>query len=413
MKHMMRKPLMSLILLALTVFGTAFLAYFRSDIAAGWEYVNRLYDETHVTVEISPEAGWDDLQMKTHKDSLIRSMPEVEDTLTVMECFYVPRDGTPLPRPEDTEDPNDGYEYNYLGEAYLPVVTDSIWGTNNLSWLAEYWGLELKLAPGLDAGCFGDTEDQIPCLVRPSYLEEQGIALGDTVGVSPTPWQNVINPDAKEFRLTVVGTFEGGIRAGERDILVPESVFLGGPKLFYYGDMMYRCYYRAYVLTVHPEFNREYDRIESELRDILWDLKGCTYETNARAMENAARPLTQKLTMQEALVLPLGLLLTAAAVVAAVLLGLGFDREVFLRRMWGEKRLVVFVRLSGAVALWLIVCVAVAAGAGVLTAGVEWFGWSLRHAASTALWSLAGAAVPIARGCGRNLVTFYQSKEEQ
>lgn len=413
MKHMMRKPLPALILLALTVFGTAFLAYFRADIAAGWDHVNRLYDETQVTVELAPEAGWEDLQMKTHKDSLIRSMPEVADTLTVMECYFVPRDGSPLPKPEETWDPNDGYVYNYLDEPFLTAETYSIWGTNNLSWLAEYWALELTFAPGLDAGCFDDPGDEIPCLVRQSYLDALGLSLGDTIGVSPTPWLNVIRPDAKEFRLTVVGTYEGGIRTGEKDILVPESVFLGGAKLFYFGDMMYRCYYRAYVLTIHPEYNREYDRIESELKEILWDLSDCTFETNARAMENAARPLIQKLKMQEALVTPLELLLTAAAVVAAVLLGLSFETEVFLRRMWGEKRTAVFLRLALAVSVWLLVCAALSAGAGALTAGKEWLGWSLRHAAVTALWCLNGAAVPIARFCGRNLVTFYQSKEEQ
>lgn len=51
MKHMTRKPMLALILLAVMVFGTAFLAFFRADIAAGWEQVDRLYADTRITVE--------------------------------------------------------------------------------------------------------------------------------------------------------------------------------------------------------------------------------------------------------------------------------------------------------------------------------------------------------------------------
>lgn len=57
MKHMTRKPMLALILLAVMVFGTAFLAFFRADIAAGWEQVDRLYADTRITVELVPEAG--------------------------------------------------------------------------------------------------------------------------------------------------------------------------------------------------------------------------------------------------------------------------------------------------------------------------------------------------------------------
>lgn len=35
MKHMIRKPMLALILLALMIFSTAFLTFFRADIAAG------------------------------------------------------------------------------------------------------------------------------------------------------------------------------------------------------------------------------------------------------------------------------------------------------------------------------------------------------------------------------------------
>ena len=45
MKHLIRKPMLPLLLLAVVVFGTAFMAFFRADIAAGWAQIDRLYDD--------------------------------------------------------------------------------------------------------------------------------------------------------------------------------------------------------------------------------------------------------------------------------------------------------------------------------------------------------------------------------
>ena len=103
MKHMNRKPMYSLILLAVMVFGTAFLSFFRSDIAAGWEQVDRLYDDARITIELVPDTGWSEIQMKSHKDIIISGMEEIQETLSVIECSYILRDGTPLPHPVPAE----------------------------------------------------------------------------------------------------------------------------------------------------------------------------------------------------------------------------------------------------------------------------------------------------------------------
>ena len=407
MKHMIRKPMLALILLALMVFSTAFLAFFRADIAAGWAQVDRLYDETQITVELVPDSGWSEIQMKTHKDIMILGMPEVKETLSVLECYYVLRDRTPLPQPEV---PTDGS--TYVSE-YVPISEiHSIRGTNNLPWLREYWDMQIEWMPGKSMEDFHVVDGKAPCLVRRELLEELGLEPGSAVTVSPTPYYDLIHYLAPEIELTIIGTYEESFdRTGKLDLLVPEESFMNDPKLLYSGEMMYRCYYRAYAMRLDPAYNREYDRVEDELEKILYDMGAYSFATNARAIENAARPLIQKLQMQELLVLPLSLLLIAAAVVAAVLLGLSLDTEVFLRLMWGEKRSTIFFRLGGVVLLWLLVCGSFSCAASCLTAGTSWLRWSAGYSGITALFCALGCAIPLVRACGRNLVKSYQSRE--
>ena len=214
------------------------------------------------------------------------------------------------------------------------------------------------------------------------------------------------------MELPIIGTYDENFdRTGTLDLLVPEESFLNGPKLLYSGEMMYRCYYRAYAMRLDPAFNREYDRVEDELGKILYDMGAFSFATNARSIENAARPLIQKLQMQELLVLPLCVMLMLAAFVAAVLLGLSMDIEVFLRLMWGEKRAAVFAALLGAVGLWLLICIAASSAAAYLTAGAHWLSWAAKYSGMTAIGCLMGCGIPLGRACGRNLVKFYQSRE--
>ena len=406
MKHMIRKPMFSLILLAVMVFGTAFLAFFRADIAAGWDQVDRLYDDARITIELVPEGGWNEIQMKTHKDTIISGMPEIAETLTVQECCYVLRDGTPLPQPEL---PDDGSDYV---SKYVPTETHTIRGTNNLPWLAEYWNFDVEWMASKSIDDFQVVNGKAPCLVRRELLEETGLKLGETITVSPTPHYQKAHYLAPEIPLTIIGTYVDSFgRTEALDLLVPEESFLYEPKLLYSSDMMYRCYFRAYAMRLDPAYNREYDRVEDELEKILYDLSDYSFATNARSIENAARPLIQKLQMQELLVLPLSLLFLAAAVVGAVLLGLSLDTEVFLRLMWGEKRIRVFAALSGAVCLWLCICAAAACAGAFLTAGAECSGWAAGYGSLSAASCLLGCALPLVRACGRNLVKAYQSRE--
>lgn len=399
MKHMTRKPLLPLLLLALMVFGTAFLSYFQADIAAGWDQIEHIYSDTQLIVELVPDSGWGNLQMQTYKDLLIKAMPEVADSLYMMECYYVLRDDTPLPEPE------------IMGEP-VEAETAIIHGISSIDWLSEYWDLSITWHDGWDPDSFHVTDEVLPCLVTQEFLDLNGLKPGDVIEISPSPWHDLVYANAPRIPATVVGVCDEELgRIEDADLLVPEESFMSGPKLMYNADMMYRCYYRLYVLRLNQEYNREYDRIEDELEGILYDLSGFSFVSSAGAMENAARPLMQKLQMQELLVLPLSLLLCAATVVVAVLLGMSLDTEVFLRLMWGEKRGAVFARLIGLICLWLVVCGGAACAVSCLTAGAEWAAWAAGYSAVSAALCAAGAGLPLIKCCRSNLVKSYQSRE--
>ena len=225
MKHMIRKPMYALILLAVMVFGTAFLSFFRSDIAAGWEQVDRLYDDARITIELVPDTGWSENQMKSHKDIIISGMEEIQETLSVIECSYILRDGTPLPHPVPAE-----YDSTYVSE-YVPIAdVHSIRGTNNLPWLTDYWDLTIEWLDGKSLANFTVTTNEAPCLVRRELLNETGLKLGDKLTISPTPYYDLIHYLAPEMELTIIGTYDENFdRTGTLDLLVPVESFLNGP----------------------------------------------------------------------------------------------------------------------------------------------------------------------------------------
>ena len=399
MKHILRKPMLPLILLAILVFGTAFLSFFRSDIDAGWRYVDDLYQNTQIEVELVSDGGGY-LQMPTHKDIIFSGMPEVLETYTLIQCPYVLRDGTPLP----TDDEKDS----------KAPQRNMIHGTNNIGWFTEYWQMNVAWESGYGKENFRVMDGVIPCLVKQELLDTANLQTGDTVYISPTNYDYAIIDNAPQFEMLIVGTYTEPIgRTGGLDMIAPEECFMGEPKLLYGPDLLTHCFYRAYALKINPDYNREYDRIEDELDGFLYDLDGFSFVTNADALEKAARPLIQKLQMQELLVTPLCLLLCAAAVIVAVLLGMGMNLEVFLRLMWGEKRVLVFMSLGGVVFLLLALSVILAWGCSILTAGSEWALWGVKYASVAAGVSLAGFAVPLMRACTSNLIKSYQSREAE
>lgn len=428
---MIRKPMLPGILMAVLIFGTTFLAVFRSGIERDRAELNGLYDNTHVTMELIGASEAEPMYLRPHKELLVKAMPEVIDTLVVMKCPYVlGTQAEALRQVAELLDTATSTQevYDENGELIDEIVevedlmalnsihmeTDMLYATNDPAWLEEYWQMTISWAEGWDAESFVTQGDVYPCLVRQELMDAEGIALGQTITITPAIREGEVEPLAPNLQFVAVGSYrdvEG--MTDLRSLILPEYCFLNGPEVMYQADMSNEfLHYVNYVINLDPAYNREYNRIQDQVKQILYDIEGrYTILTNANAMQNAARPLERKLELQSALVLPLGALFAVAAVVAAVLLCLSFETEIFLRLLWGESRSGVLLRLLGTVAVWLAVC----AGASVLAAGAvagrDWLAWAVRYGGTEAALCVLAGGVPMARACGRNLVKSYQSKE--
>lgn len=211
--------------------------------------------------------------------------------------------------------------------------------------------------------------------------------------------------------MVVAGFFSDPTYQMDSGIIVPEEIFLSGPQLLYNSNMMYDCFYRTFVMELDPKYNRDYDTTEEAVEGIVYDLKEFELVSNFRTLRRAVGPLERKLAVQEQLVLPLAVLFALAAMTCTVLLAKSCETEVFLRLMWGERRIGVFGKLIATVILWLTVCTAISTAAVGLSAGGDWISWAAGYAATVSVSCVIAAAIPMGRSCVRNLVAFYQSKE--
>lgn len=380
MKHLTRKPLLPLLLLVVFLFSGVFLTFFQEGIRKDRAQVEALYDNSLLTIEITPgvESGGM-LRLQTHKATYLEAIEQVSGTLHVMQCNAL------------------------IGDTQVCV-----YGTNDPVWLARYQNLDTRLWEQWDWNNFTQTGDVIPCILGEELAESLSAEPGDTLSILPVDSWGKYTDSAPNVTLTVAGFYRDPTQATTTGIMVPEEIFLYGPKLLYNSNMMSDCFYRTFVLNLDPACNRDYEAAETAIEEVLSDAKQFDLVSNFRTLRRAVGPLERKLAVQEKLVLPLAALFAIAGMVCCVFLARSLDIELFLRIQWGEKRWAVFGRLTFSILLWLVLCGVAAAGACALVARDL---WSVRYI--LCLFGLCGlgAAVPIGVNCRKNLVTLYQSKE--
>ena len=383
MRHLIRKPLLPILILAVMVFAVCFLAFFQDGIQRDRAQVEGLYDNTLLTIELLPGAYSSDLlQLQTHKGDFLEALDQVSKTLRVMEC-----------------------------DAQLDNRDTRVYGTNDHTWLAQHQDLEVELWESWDWTLFSETNHTIPCIVGMNLFSGLELSLGDTVTVVPMDYTGILTDSNPEVSMVVAGVFSDPTHVMDGGIIVPEEIFLFGPRLLYNSNMMYDCFYRTFVMELDPKYNRDYDTTEEAVEGIVYDLKEFELVSNFRTLRRAVGPLERKLAVQEQLVIPLAALFAMAAMTCTVLLVKSIDTEIFLRLMWGERRIGVFCSLMAAMALWLTVCTAISTAAVGLSAGEDWILWAAGYAGIVSASCVMAAAIPMGRSCVRNLVAFYQSKE--
>lgn len=382
MKHLLRRPVLPALFLALVLFAACFLGVFQKGIQQNRTQLAGLYDNTVLSIELLPAVDSDGkLQFPTHKGGYLDELPQVSATLRVMEC-----------------------------NARVGETQTRVYGTNDYAWFARYGSLSLTLLDGWD-GSFRQSDWGIPCLVGSALAETLGLTLGGEVSILPVDSLGSYSDSAPLVPLRVVGILSDPSYTLDTGIVVPEEIFLYGPRLLYNSNMMYDCFYRTFVLELDPAYNRAYAETEAAVEAILYDTSAYEISSNYRTLRRAVGPLERKLAIQEQLVLPLAALFAAAAVICAVLLARSFRQELFLRRIWGEKKHAVLLRLLGILLLFFSACGIAAVCATVLAAGTSQRAFALKFTGAACLLSFGAAALNLGRASGKNLVEAYQTKE--
>ena len=248
-------------------------------------------------------------------------------------------------------------------------------------------------------------------IFSPWLAEKMGLAIDDAVMVTPVSFTGQPTESAPQVELTVIGVCSDPEHLMDEGIIVPEEIFLSGPRLLYNPDMMYDCYYRSFVLELEPSWNRSFETVEDSVKEILYDLDEFELVSNHRTLRRSVGPMERKLAVQEKLILPLELLFLMACAGISILICIGLETEIFLRRMWGETGDTVFSRLWCCITLWLMTCAATAIAVTTLTTGTQWLRWAIYYAGAGSIICAAVSAIPLFRSCRRNLVEFYQTKE--
>ncbi len=390
MKHIIRRPVLPLLLGGLLIFGIVFLTLFQKNMEDGEKEVETIYNNTTVFFRVLPgENATNDMQISRIKADRILDLEGVADTYTLMRTGYALRSPT-------------------LEEKYEGVI----YGTKNLKLLAMENEIEITFFAGESQETFTDfSYDSIPCLLPASVAEIFGLNPGDALQIAPAGWG--VTDDAPVFDLYLAGTFEDPMR-NLFGLVVPEELFLEDvtkPHLLYTSHMMYDCVYRQLSFEIDPKHNRNHLEIVKQVEDIL--PTGGRFEvlSNAKTLTNAVRPLERKLAIQKLLLPPLAGLLCASVAVVAVLLSLSWRREIFLRLMWGEKRPTVLLKMLLGMILLLAVASGLSLGGVALLGGVGKI-----SAALVILGLMDGLCLAVSFGtlclfCFRNLVSLYQTGE--
>lgn len=392
MKHILRKPLLPCVLLVLLVFSVCFMTLFQQSIMDNQVAVEDMYDNVQLTFQVLPGTSANgELKLRNKTVTKLQKVQGVTDCFYYLECPYSLRSPIQLA--------------NY----------SCVYGTNNLSFFAQERGVNITLGDGWDEDSIIHPEDggSIPCVLEINLAGVLGVNTGDTFVIAPNADEETDPEGAPSMEMVVAGTFED--EAGLVDlysIIVSDLSFLGNPGFLYSSTMMESFYYyRTYHFMTDPIYNRDFQMIKDEVNSVLKKDGDFILYSNMRILEQAVRPLEQKIRIQQMLVTPLSILLCVATAVMAVFLCTGFSGEVFLRLLWGEKRIVVWLKMIGSVIFLMAIEGIAALGLVWFVCGANWIDWAAKYMALIVGTCLIAITIQQTIFCTKNMVAFYQSKE--
>lgn len=393
MKHIYRKPMLPGVLLALLVFGLCFMTLFQQSIRNNQAAVDEMYDSVQLKFQILPGISANGvLQLRNKTVTKIKNVEEIKDCLYYLECLYS------------------------LREPIQAANFSVVYGTNDLTFFSEERGIHITYGEGWDEKSVLtlDEDGAIPCLLESNLADLLRIEPGDTLVVAPNLDVDTDPESAPSLTLTVAGTYTNQAGLVELfSIVVPDGSFINNPGFLYNGNMMENFYYyRTFHFQTDSSYNRNFQPIKEEITSILKKDGDFILYCNARILEQAVRPIEQKIRIQQMLVTPLSLLLCIATSVMTLLLCTGFSSEVFLRLLWGEKRWAVWLHMMGSLILLLTLEGTVALIIVCFVSGTQWLTWATQYLFLTMGMCIMVTAIQQTIFCSKNLVAFYQSKEE-
>ena len=385
MKHILRSPLLPVLLILVLIAGTCFMALFQKGMDDDRLHIEEIYNNTQIKINVLPdERDGSILRMNTHRGDQAITLPEVSSSYYLMRCDCTLVDA----------------------EFYFPYAT--AYGTNNPDALAVDQNCVITYGDGWDAQrVMTYSEDEIPgCIMSETLAKSLELSFNDTFVITG----GTGDADAPNVTLTLAGMYSGNQTTLDLfGLVVSKAVFLTDPKLLHNSTMMYDCFYRAYQLEVDPAYNGDIDAVIERVEKALIDKY--TIQTNARTMRQAVRPIERKLQVQAFLELPLALTFCAAAAVLAALLAMNCKREAFLRFLHGERRFPVFFKLFGSILLVLLLGALLATGVSLAITGIAYLSTALKQICGTIALSIPVAGFLLGIYCCRNLVKLYQGQE--
>ena len=391
MKHIWRKPLLPTVLVAVILLGIVFMGMFRQSINDDKKTIDEMYLNTDLSFSILPGTNSNGtLAFSISDGNKIEALEEVQN------CYY--------------------YESSYysLREPRAVAGLSMIYGTNDIASFEEIQKLEITWKDGYDIASFQVLADgKVPCVADSLLLDTLGLQMGDTILIAGSEGEAADDEKATTFVLEIVGSYadaEGTLYP--YGLITTNRIFLSSEgRLLYSAKMMEKyCFYRAFTIDIKPVYNKEFERIETELKEIIGE--DYILYSNVRVLKQAVRPLEQKVALQEKLVLPLGILFVLASCVVAYLTTISFQTEVFLRLLWGEKRWVVFGKMTASLCPHLLLAFLLG---GLLTWGISGGGsdsWLLSYLVVEVAACLFAAGVANLIISRQNLIKAYQAREE-
>lgn len=381
-KRICRKPMLYILLLASIFAGNTFQAVTKDSMRSNLVLLDAVYEGITIKCGLLPQTHTGaELLLDANIGRSIMELDEVREYYCEMNCPYYFRD--PGPSSDNSK----------------------AFGTNNIQRFASEHGLILSSkAAEVDFSQGGDKTDI--CIISEELSKAASRSTGDKITVAGSETVTKKDENAPNVILTIAGTYKQQTSGIPWNcIIVPSACFFETGKLITTSEGIRKWQkYNAFDFAINPAYNKTFDEVKTKLRGIIG--KEYMLYSSCRELESAARPLEEKLNMQGKIFNFISVILVLLPAFITLLMCKKNTDELFIRMLYGEKRLSVFIKtfLPLTVLLLLLFCFA------AITANFRSCDW--RYMLSVAAVSVFTAAVTIGVICKTRLLKLYQLQEE-